>query len=87
VILARPWTAEGGAPNDALDRVFRHALVIMRGNRASGLITYFTADGQLRHVPRCLGVARLEAASDARAVEPIRSTLARALAAATPPAR
>ena len=57
VILARPWLA-AGPPDEALDQVLRQTLVMMRGNRASGLITYFTADGQLRHVPRYLGTPR-----------------------------
>jgi tetratricopeptide (TPR) repeat protein len=81
VILARPWTTTG-SPDEALDRVFRHTLVIMRGNRASGLITYFTADGQLRHVPRHLGVARLDEVADAQAVERIRRALERGLGGA-----
>ena len=57
VILARPWLV-AGPPDEALDQVLRETLVMMRGNRASGLITYFTADGQLRHVPRHLGTQR-----------------------------
>jgi tetratricopeptide (TPR) repeat protein len=87
VILARPW-ATAGPPDEDLDRVLRHALVIMRGNRGSSLITFFTADGQLRHVPRSLGAARLEAGADIRTVAAIQGTLERALSdAVKPPAR
>ncbi len=46
------------------------------------------ADGELRHVPRHLGVARLDAGADMRAVETIQGTLERALTdAVTPPSR
>ncbi|MFN8643984.1 MAG: tetratricopeptide repeat protein [Candidatus Binatia bacterium] len=51
VVLERPWRRDG-APVAALDALLRHLLTMMRGNRASGLITYFTRAGELRHVPR-----------------------------------
>jgi tetratricopeptide (TPR) repeat protein len=36
---------------DAIARVFEHALLMMRGNRASSLVSYFTERGELRFVP------------------------------------
>lgn len=35
----------------AIARVFEHCLGMMRGNRASSLVTYFTRSGELRFVP------------------------------------
>jgi hypothetical protein len=39
-----PWPL----PPDAMRGLFEHALVMMRGNRSSHLVTYFTADGAFR---------------------------------------
>lgn len=50
VMVARAWF-EPGPPDPVLERVLHHILVMMRGNRASGLITWFTRDGVLHHVP------------------------------------
>lgn len=78
LVLARAWTADG-PPDDTIDRVLRHTLTMMRGNRASGLITWFTAAGQLRHVPRHQGGGRFDPAAEAQALERIEQTLTRAV--------
>lgn len=50
IVLDGPL-ADGPVPDSELsDRALRHALAMMRGNRSSGCITYFTSDGQMRHV-------------------------------------
>jgi hypothetical protein len=53
-------------------------LVMMRGNRASSLITYFTADGRLHHVPR-YGGQPSSRAGGRQAVDKLRAVLLRAL--------
>ena len=37
---------------DGADAVLLQALAMMRGNRSSSVVTYFAADGTLRHVPQ-----------------------------------
>ena len=38
-------------PPEAIARLFEHMLTMMRGNRCSDFVTYFTADGKIRFVP------------------------------------
>ena len=67
--------------------MLRHALVIARGNRGSSLITFFTADGQLRHAALARRRA-LEAGADIRTVAAIQErSNARCRSAVKPPAR
>jgi len=54
-VLAAPLGDANAAeriPPEMITRLLQHVLVMMRGNRASSLITYFTADGRMHHVPR-----------------------------------
>ena len=37
---------------DQTRSVLEHVLVMMRGNRSSAFVTYFTAQGEMRFVPR-----------------------------------
>jgi tetratricopeptide (TPR) repeat protein len=81
VLDASAADASADAPAyEIIERILRHTLTMMRGNRASGLITYFTADGQLRHVPRHLGRVRGDADADAAELERLRSIVERAIA-------
>ncbi|HHH28277.1 MAG TPA: tetratricopeptide repeat protein [Polyangiaceae bacterium] len=41
-----------GHDDETLRALFEHVLEMMRGNRSSNFVSYFTADGQLRFVPR-----------------------------------
>ncbi len=77
VVVARAWLAPG-PPDPLLDRVLRHMLVMMRGNRASGLITWFTRDGILRHVPMARAHERDAAQAAAHMLARIERVLARA---------
>ncbi|MEO6029423.1 MAG: hypothetical protein ABIR79_21365, partial [Candidatus Binatia bacterium] len=62
-----------------LQRVLAHVLVMMRGNRASSLITYFTDDGRLHHVPMHGGQPAPSAATE-HALDRVRGVVRRALA-------
>jgi len=44
------WTVKEPVPAD-VPRVFEHMLQMMRGNRSSDFITYFTEEGAMRFVP------------------------------------
>ena len=82
VVLAAPLEEGVAAPPTAphaIDRLLDRVLVMMRGNRASSLITYFTADGSMHHVPRHGGRSP-SAAGGRHAVERVRTVLVRALA-------
>jgi tetratricopeptide (TPR) repeat protein len=61
-----------------IHRVLEHVLVMMRGNRASSLVTYFTADGRMHHVPRFGGQHSSPAAAQ-HAVDKVRTVVLRAL--------
>lgn len=81
VVLAAPFGGDGsaaGIPPAMIHRVLEHVLVMMRGNRASSLVTYFTADGRLHHVSR-QGGEPWSPAVEQHAVEKVRTVLRRAL--------
>jgi tetratricopeptide (TPR) repeat protein len=83
VVLAAPFgedVAAAGVQPAMLNRVLEHVLVMMRGNRASGLVTYFTADGRFHHVPRYGGQQSSPEAAR-HAVDKVRGVLRRALEA------
>ncbi|MEM9074881.1 MAG: tetratricopeptide repeat protein, partial [Myxococcota bacterium] len=50
--LGRPLWAQRDADPTDLPALFERALVLLRGNRASTLITYRTDEGRLRYVPQ-----------------------------------
>jgi tetratricopeptide (TPR) repeat protein len=80
VVLARHGRDEGGlrgVESGLIDRVLRKALAMMRGNRSSSCITYFTADGQLRHVPQ--GTGPIDGEAETRTLDEMRRLLTRAL--------
>jgi tetratricopeptide (TPR) repeat protein len=81
VVLEGPVRhAEAAAPpTEVIGRILRQILTMMRGNRASGLITYFTADGHFRHVPREAGPSLSNPEAERAAVERLRGSLRRAL--------
>lgn len=61
-----------------INRLLAHVLVMMRGNRASTLMTYFTADGRMHHVPR-YGGQQSSRAGGQHSVERLRTVVLRAL--------
>jgi tetratricopeptide (TPR) repeat protein len=75
VVLGGPLAGRPAADPEMLDRTLAEALRMMRGNRSSSLVTYFTADGVLRHVPQ----ASAPSAHDRRrALARLRAILTRA---------
>ncbi|MFN8643461.1 MAG: tetratricopeptide repeat protein [Candidatus Binatia bacterium] len=54
IALNGPLAEQPATDLDALDRTLALTLRMMRGNRSSSVVTYFTADGVLRHVPQSL---------------------------------
>lgn len=57
---------------DDVDRLLAQSLAMMRGNRSSSVVTYFAADGSLRHVPSSSPI------DTARALARLREVLTRA---------
>jgi hypothetical protein len=83
IVLAPEPEDEGAIARTApalLQRVLEHVLVMMRGNRASSLVTYFTADERMHHVPRH-GGQRSSPDAARHAVEKVRTVVRRALVA------
>jgi tetratricopeptide (TPR) repeat protein len=83
IVLAGPVGASDTTePVDGahLDRVLRHCLEMMRGNRSSSCVTYFTADGALHYVPQRHDAAPVvDAGAEAREIAEIRDLVVRAL--------
>jgi tetratricopeptide (TPR) repeat protein len=76
VVLER--SSEAAGPDAAvIDRLLPHALAMMRGNRSSSCLTYFTSTGQLRHVPQG---QRVDPGAEDRALAQLRQVLTRAIA-------
>jgi len=61
---------EAGASMEAQRAILEQALVMMRGNRSSACVTYFTRDGQLRCAPQHLHAGPRE--PDARDLDRVR---------------
>jgi tetratricopeptide (TPR) repeat protein len=81
VVLAAPFGENGVTarlPPAMVARVLEHVLVMMRGNRASSLATYFTADGRMHHVPQ-FGGEQTSPDATRHAVDKVRTVLRRAL--------
>jgi tetratricopeptide (TPR) repeat protein len=66
-----------GPPDAMVDRLLQHMLAMMRGNRSSSCITYFTADGQMRHVPQRTGRSGGDADAERRTLTAVQAVLAR----------
>lgn len=79
VVLAAPFGEQDTAARiepGMMTNVLAHALAMMRGNRASSLVTYFTADGQMHHVPRYGGPSH---GGEPQALDKMRTVLRRGL--------
>jgi tetratricopeptide (TPR) repeat protein len=73
VVLNGPQSGAESCPDgETIDRLFTHVLAMMRGNRSSSCITFFTCDGQLRHVPQG---QRIDPQHTVRALSRIRRVL------------
>ena len=76
-ILAGP-TASG--PDVAIiDQLLQQSLAMMRGNRSSSCVTYFTKDGDLRHVPQRHGDTEDAREIESHVLGKLRSILDRAI--------
>jgi tetratricopeptide (TPR) repeat protein len=73
------WPA-GGSDGERMDRVLQQALTMMRGNRSSSCITYFTGDGQLCHVPLPGTEKRLGVDTEGKTLVQLRDLVKQALA-------
>jgi hypothetical protein len=73
------WPA-GGSNDERMDRVLQQALIMMRGNRSSSCITYFTGDGQLCHVPLPGTEKRLDVDTEGKTLVQLRDLVRQALA-------
>jgi tetratricopeptide (TPR) repeat protein len=66
-------------PPEVIDRVLEQVLRMMRGNRSSSCVTYFTEDGQLRHVPQDVTGIHFDGPTEERALARMAQVLRRAI--------
>jgi tetratricopeptide (TPR) repeat protein len=77
VVLKGPQSeVDSCSDGETIDRLLRHVLAMMRGNRSSSCVTYFTSDGELRHVPQG---QRRDPDATLRSVSRIRQVLRKAI--------
>jgi tetratricopeptide (TPR) repeat protein len=78
VVLEGPRVPGGReVPPETVDRVLGQALAMMRGNRSSSCVTYFTREGRMFHVPQ--GGRPGTPDAGARTLDEVRRLLTRAL--------
>jgi tetratricopeptide (TPR) repeat protein len=77
VLEARRGGSTAGPPAAVVDGLLQHMLAMMRGNRSSSFITYFTADGQMRHVPQRSGGRGGQIDAERRALAEVQAVLSR----------
>ncbi len=77
VIEAQLGGSVAPAADPVVDRLLQHMLAMMRGNRSSSFITYFTADGQMRHVPQRARQSRGGGDAERRTLTEVQAVLSR----------
>jgi len=83
VVLDAGWRAEpathDGPASAIIDRILQHVLIMMRGNRSSSCITYFTRAGDLHHVPQPAVEKHVDSDAEGWRLDDIHRLLMRAL--------